>query len=89
MKIIRDEETFGIMMIPLLVQWGIRRCNVEDCTNRPNTILTKPREDISAMGLCEECFQQGNVPGGTNYKLVFDDFDAFKQEEQNEQKEQG
>ncbi len=78
MRIIRDEEGFELFMIPLLVDWKIRRCNVEGCKNTPNTIITKPRDDISAMGLCEECFQKGNKPGGTNYKLVFDNFDAFK-----------
>ncbi len=78
MKIIRDEEMHGLFMIPLLVDWGIRRCNVDGCKSKPNTIITKPRDDISAMGLCEDCYQLGNVPGGTNYKLVFDGFDAFK-----------
>lgn len=78
MKIIRDNDGFDIFIIPLLFQWGIRRCNVRDCTNKPNTIVIKPREDILAMGLCEDCFQQGNIPGGTIYKLEFNDFDAFK-----------
>lgn len=75
MKIIRDEECAGLMMIPLLCDWNIKRCNVEGCTNRPNTIISTQGE---TFGLCEECFQEGNKPGGTTYNLVFDGFDAFK-----------
>lgn len=79
MRIIRDEEFGGVMMIPLFVDWGIRRCNVAGCTNKPNTIIANV--DVGngrqCFGLCEEHFQQGNVPGGTEYHLEFDDFDAF------------
>lgn len=77
MKIIRDNEMGGIAMIPLLVDWGIRRCNVDGCTNKPNTIVTQLAPDVPIVGLCEEHFQKANVPGGTKLNLVFDDFDAF------------
>uniref|UniRef100_A0A6M3LTE6 Uncharacterized protein n=1 Tax=viral metagenome TaxID=1070528 RepID=A0A6M3LTE6_9ZZZZ len=82
MKIIRDEELFGLMMIPLLVDWRIRRCNEKGCTSKPNTIITGAGENIPAFGLCELHFQEGNTEGGTEYSLVFDNFDAFKTEEQ-------
>ena len=78
MKIIRDEECCGILMIPLLVDWNIRRCNVNGCTNKPNTIIASGTEEAGVFGLCESCFQEGNKPNGTTYDLVFDEFDAFK-----------
>ena len=77
MQIIRDEETNGLMMIPLLHDWGIRRCNAVGCREKPNTIIAGAAPNVSAFGLCEEHFQQGNVPGGTKLSLEFDDFDAW------------
>lgn len=76
MRIIRDNEMLGFAMIPLLVEWNIKRCNVSGCTNKPNTIITDTEAGI--FGLCEQCFQEGNKPDGTTYDLVFDEFDAFK-----------
>ena len=67
MTIIRDNELGGIMMIPLLVDWDIRRCNVRDCKTSPNTIVKDKGAPIH--GLCEDHFHQGNVPGGTTYTL--------------------
>lgn len=78
MRIIRDEECFGLMMIPLLCDWNIKRCNVEGCKSKPNTIIAGTKAGM--FGLCEEHFQEGNVEGGTTYQLEFDNFDAFKQE---------
>ena len=79
MQVIRDEISYGLMMIPLFVQWGIRRCNQEGCTNMPNTIIAGT--EAGTFGLCEEHYQAGNKEGGYKYKLVFDNFDAFKQKE--------
>lgn len=76
MKIIRDEEMGGLFMIPLLVDWKIKRCNVADCTNKPNTIITQS-EDIPIYGLCEKHFQMANTPGGAMLNLEWDNFDAF------------
>lgn len=88
MKIIRDNEFGGIMMIPLLCDWGIRRCNVKGCTEKPNTIVSQLAEDVPICGFCEKHYQDANKPGGTNFVLVFDDFDAFQetQEEENEKR---
>ena len=77
MKIIRDEEMGGLFMIPLFVDWNIKRCNVAGCTNKPNTIITQSGEDIPIYGLCEEHFQMANMPGGATFNLEWDDFDAF------------
>jgi len=78
MNIIRDNELGGLAMIPLLFDWGVRRCNVKGCTERPNTIVTGMVEG-AAVGFCETHYQQGNKPDGTNFTLVFDDFDAFSE----------
>ena len=81
MKIIRDEEYGGIMMIPLFCDWKVRRCNVVGCRQKPTTIITQ-REDVPIFGLCEEHFQAGNKPdGGVTLNLEWDDFDAFAQED--------
>lgn len=80
MKIIRDEEAFGLFMIPLFVDWNVRRCNVEGCTDKPTTIIQGIAEGVPLCGFCETHFQEGNVPGGSKFTLEFDDFDAFKQE---------
>lgn len=77
MKIIRDTEHGGVMLIPLLVDWGVKRCNVKGCTNKPNTIVTGLAEDVPIAGFCEECFQEANVPGGIKFELEWDDFDAW------------
>ena len=83
-KVIRDNDFGGIMMIPLFSDWGIRRCNAEGCTNEPNTIIVNTDHpqlvEICGghYGMCEEHYQAGNVEGGVNMQLVFDDFDAFK-----------
>jgi len=66
------------MMIPLFFDWGIRRCNVKGCKNRPSTIVTQLEEGVRPCGFCEQHFQEANVPGGKRFELEFDDFDAFK-----------
>lgn len=79
MKIIRDEEYGGLMMIPLLCQWGIKRCNVKDCREKPTTIVQGIAPDIPLCGFCEAHFQEANKPDGMNFTLEFDGFDAFKE----------
>jgi len=77
MKIIRDNELGGLAMIPLFVDWGVRRCNVAGCPDRPTTIVTQLADDVPQAGFCEKHFQQANVPGGTTFTIEFDDYDAF------------
>ena len=84
MKIIRDEEHGGLMMIPLFVDWNVKRCNVKGCTNEPSTIVTGLTKDAPISGFCEEHFQQANVPGGKAFDMEWDDFDAFKEAEEDE-----
>lgn len=78
MNIIREPDGNRIGMMPLFCQWGIRRCNQKGCTEKPTTIIATQGDDLPVFGLCEIHFQQGNVPGGTKFNLVFNNFDAFK-----------
>ena len=80
MNIIRDEELGGLAMIPLFVDWHILRCNVKDCTNKPTTITAGVSADVPPFGLCEEHYQAAVAAGELHYTLVWDDFDAFKEE---------
>ncbi|HLE79911.1 MAG TPA: hypothetical protein VJA25_01300 [Dehalococcoidia bacterium] len=83
MKIIRDPELGGLAMIPLLIDWGIRRCNQKDCTEPPTTIIAGAAEgvEVPVFGLCEKHFQQGNQPGGTAFDLEWNEYDAFSKEQ--------
>jgi hypothetical protein len=74
--IIRDEEGLGIFMIPLLIDWHIKRCNIKDCTEEPNTIITGTGAGV--FGLCEKHFQECNQSNPVSIKLEFNDFDAFE-----------
>jgi hypothetical protein len=79
MKIIRDEMFGDIAMLPLFFQWGIRRCNVDGCTNKPSTIVVGHAP--VPYGICEHHFQEANQgDGGRDYTFVWDDFDAFAEE---------
>jgi len=80
MKVIRDEELFGLAMIPLFTQWGIRRCNVSGCTNKPTTIITEI-PGVEPFGLCEDHHGESKAKGELDFTLEFDDFDAFKPSE--------
>ena len=67
MEIIRDEEMNGIMMIPLLTQWGVNRCNVRDCHENPTTIITGATEQ--PFGLCEKHYKECKESGKIAYTL--------------------
>ncbi len=78
MKVIRGEGPLGdIETMALCIEWGVRRCNQKGCRNKPNTIISGASKAVPLFGLCEEHYQQGNVPGGTSLSLEFDAFDAF------------
>ena len=82
MNVIRDGSGYSIYMTALLIDWNIRRCNQKGCTKRPNTIIGGGGDSVPVFGLCEEHYQMGNVPDGYTFNLEIDNFDAFKQEEQ-------
>jgi len=68
MQIIRDEELGRITMLPLLVQWGVRRCNMLGCRSKePSTIVTGTEAGI--FGLCEDCWEKVK---GKEVKITLD-----------------
>ena len=75
-NIIRDEQN-PIMMLPLLCQWNIRRCNYRNCKETPNTIIAGAGKNIPVFGLCEKHYQIGNRPGGCKLNLIFDNSDGI------------
>lgn len=78
MKIIRDQELGGLMMIPLFFDWNIKRCNQVGCRNKPTTIIANTGPGVPVFGLCEKDFQRGNKDdGGAQFQLEWDDYDAF------------
>ena len=85
MKIIRDEEMGGLMMIPLFMDWGIRRCNVKGCASKPTTIISQLAPKAPASGWCEAHYQEFKDTGKFEGTLVFDDYDAFKAEKESEE----
>ena len=70
MTIIRDEECSGIMMIPLLIQWGINRCNVKDCAESPTTIISGVI-GAPVFGMCEKHYLESKEKGKLDYTLDF------------------
>ena len=77
MEIIRDKDGDGLMMIPILIDWGIRRCNYKSCREKPNTIIAMQDGKTPVFGLCESHFQSCNVLAGGILKLEWNKFDAF------------
>jgi hypothetical protein len=81
-EVIRDNEYGGIMMIPLLHQWRIKRCNVRNCKHVPTTILMNAIDGVVALGMCEEHYQEAmssrdSASQNRTFKIEIDDFDAF------------
>ena len=64
-KIIHDDNR--IMIIPLLVSWGINKCDVKDCKNYPNAILTFENGFIA--GCCEEHYLEGKAGKELSFKF--------------------
>ena len=74
MNIIRDGQQDGfdtpsLFMIPLLVSWGINRCNIKDCKNNPTTIITNT--EVPVFGLCESHYQEIKATGKVKLNLEF------------------
>lgn len=67
MKIICDEEN-PIMMIPLFVQWGVNRCNIKDCSEKPFSIITDASKEAPIFGMCEKHLKEAMATKG-KYKL--------------------
>ncbi len=70
MNIIRDDELNGLLMIPLLNDWRITRCNVKNCKEKPTTIITGIKE-VPKFGMCESHYQKVKDLGKINVSLEF------------------
>ena len=70
MAIIRggDSPTPGVLA--LAIHWGLETtCYVAGCDQPITTIISGGQNGMFC--LCEEHFQQANVPGGTTLSIVF------------------
>ena len=70
MYIIRDDELNGLLMIPLLNDWGITRCNVKNCKEKPTTIITAIK-GVPKFGMCESHYKKAEDLGKINVSLEF------------------
>jgi hypothetical protein len=69
MKIIRDTEFSGLMMIPLFSQFNLHRCNIKGCKEKQTTICI---QDDIIFALCEKHYQEFNGKDNVNLSLEFD-----------------
>jgi hypothetical protein len=75
MKIIRDNQLNGLLMISLFQQHNISRCNVDECNQKPSTIITDcvaDNGDTLDFALCEFHFMEAKVKGRIDYHLTFE-----------------
>lgn len=80
MTIIREEELgFSIYMTGLLINWGLRRCNIENCEDEPTTIIAgEDARGAPVYALCERHWLfLSSEEGDVAVRLVWDEFDAF------------
>ena len=68
MRIIRQENgAASAQELALAIDWGLpTECCVKGCDNLISTIIV----DEDKYTLCEDHYQQGNVPGGTMLTVV-------------------
>lgn len=48
-------------MLPILIDWGVDRCNIKGCPNKPTTIIK--HDEAGVFGMCEEHFQDATGKG--------------------------
>jgi hypothetical protein len=70
MKIVRDNEMNGILMIPLWQQYQLHRCNVAYCKERQTTIVI----DLVSVpfAICEKHYKEFSESGKIECTLHFD-----------------
>ena len=75
MKVIHDDEFAGIMMIPLIVDWGIKKtCQIKDCSEKTNAIVCfdsteSPAGKALHLGICEKHHQEADKAGKFYYTV--------------------
>lgn len=71
MNVIRDEDFGGLMMFPLLQQWGINRCNVKNCNNKPTTIIAGLTKELPKIGMCEKHYLESKKAKKIHFSFDF------------------
>ena len=69
MNVIRDINDCGIIMIPAFTQYGVTRCNIVECKEKPTTICI---HEQATFGMCEKHYQDAKIKGEVKLKLEFD-----------------
>jgi len=82
MKVIRDKECFGLLMIPLIQDLGVSpTCQIKKCGNVTSVILCfaegervhpdlPPLTKPGHLGICEFHYQEAKMKGGHFYFTV-------------------
>ena len=75
MKVIHDDETGGLGVIPLVVNWRINEnCQIRDCKKRTNAIVIltaneSPDNNPHHIGICEQHYSETNKSGKFHYTV--------------------
>ncbi len=72
MKIVRDNDLSGILMIPLWNQYNIHRCNVRDCNNKQTTLILEFSDKCPVFAMCDHHYFECKNSGQINCTLDFD-----------------
>ncbi len=69
MRVIRDKEMNGLLLIPLFNQYGLHRCNVRDCDKRPKAIVIEFEmngSEVQPFAICEDHDNEFTTKGEIN-----------------------
>ena len=75
MKVIHDDELGGIMMIPLIVDWGIKKtCQIKYCQEKTNAIVCfdateSPTGEALHIGICETHHSEASEKNSFHYTV--------------------
>jgi len=75
MKVIHDNETGGIAMIPLICDWNINTvCQIKDCKEPTNTIVCftadeSPTGKALHIGICDKHHKEARQRDSFNYTV--------------------
>ena len=75
MKVIHDDELGGIMMIPLIVDWGINStCQIDGCLEKTNAIVCFSADESPIgkplhIGICEKHHKESQNASKFDYKV--------------------
>jgi hypothetical protein len=83
MRIIREKNgDVSLSMLAEFTDYGVSRCNVSGCHETPSTLILDMQPNWPPIGMCETHFQEATQPGGASFKFEFNNFNAFKRDEE-------